>query len=254
MTYALDSLSGIRDILYLFLKISYFWFFILEQEERTSETGSDTEIRESTLFAHACFLIKNMSQREEHIRDISVNLLIQLRDKFPQVQWYPWYSSLDQLIGFFFLWALLHLSVKLRIRITCMQVLWNSSCLDSLLFSVGSDTPGVINDPAWIATVRSLYQRLVQEWVITSLSYAPCTTQGLLQVDNCTPFYEIFWIHIFFFPHLFFPLFKYVNSQFFGVLSIYVSLSWELDIWNIIFHRWSEWLSLVFFNILLIYP
>ncbi|KAJ0010169.1 hypothetical protein Pint_34609 [Pistacia integerrima] len=117
-------------------------------EERTSETGSDAEIRESTLFAHACFLIKSMSQREEHIRDISVNLLIQLRDKFP-------------------------------------QILWNSSCLDSLLFSVDSDTPGVINDPAWVATVRSLYQRLVREWVIISLSYAPCTTQGLLQEKLC---------------------------------------------------------------------
>ncbi|KAJ0076644.1 hypothetical protein Patl1_36364 [Pistacia atlantica] len=117
-------------------------------EERTSETGSDAEIRESTLFAHACFLIKSMSQREEHIRDISVNLLIQLRDKFP-------------------------------------QILWNSSCLDSLLFSVDSGTPGVINDPAWVATVRSLYQRLVREWVIISLSYAPCTTQGLLQEKLC---------------------------------------------------------------------
>ena len=64
-----------------------------------------------------------------------------------------------------------------------MQVLWHSSCLDSLLFSFDSDaSSAVINDPAWVATVRSLYQRLVREWVLTSLSYAPCTTQGLLQV------------------------------------------------------------------------
>ncbi|KAM7253669.1 hypothetical protein ACFE04_021823 [Oxalis oulophora] len=114
-------------------------------EERISETGNDGQARESTLFAHACFLIKSMSQREEHIRDISVNLLTQLRDKFP-------------------------------------QVLWNSSCLDSLLFSVYNDTPSsVINDPATVAAIRSLYQKIVREWIIVSLSHAPCTTQGLLQ-------------------------------------------------------------------------
>ncbi|KAL5788548.1 hypothetical protein ACOSP7_005497 [Xanthoceras sorbifolium] len=117
-------------------------------EDRISETGSEAEIRESTLFAHVCFLIKSMSQREEHIRDTAVNLLNQLRDKFP-------------------------------------QVLWNSSCLDSLLFSVDSDAPAVINDPALVATVRSLYQRFVREWVIISLSHAPCTTQGLLQEKLC---------------------------------------------------------------------
>ncbi|KAJ9152673.1 hypothetical protein P3X46_026216 [Hevea brasiliensis] len=118
-------------------------------EDRISETGKEAEIRESTLFAHTCFLIKSMSQREEHIRDITVNLLTQLRDKFP-------------------------------------QVLWNSSCLDSLLFSVHNDSsPGVVNDPAWIATVRSLYQRILREWISISLSYAPCTSQGLLQEKLC---------------------------------------------------------------------
>ena len=65
-----------------------------------------------------------------------------------------------------------------------MQVLWNSSCLDSLLFSVQNDTPTVVNDPAWEAAVRSLYQKLVREWIVLSLSYAPCTTQGLLQVAD----------------------------------------------------------------------
>lgn len=122
---------------------------VLWLEERTAETGKEAEIKESTLFAHACFLIKSMSQREEHLRDTAVNLLTQLRDKFP-------------------------------------QVLWHSSCLDSLLFSFDSDaSSAVINDPAWVATVRSLYQRLVREWVLTSLSYAPCTTQGLLQDKLC---------------------------------------------------------------------
>lgn len=61
-----------------------FWSDI--QDERISETGIKAEDRESTLAAHACFLIKSMSQREEHIRDVAVNLLTQIRDKFPQVK------------------------------------------------------------------------------------------------------------------------------------------------------------------------
>ncbi|KAL3597325.1 hypothetical protein D5086_008962 [Populus alba] len=118
-------------------------------EDRITETGNEANVRESTLFSHACFLIKSMSQREEHIRDTSVSLLTQLRDKFP-------------------------------------QVLWNSSCLDSLLFSVHNDSPStVINDPALIASIRSLYQRIVREWISISLSYAPCTSQGLLQEKLC---------------------------------------------------------------------
>ncbi|XVE66666.1 hypothetical protein DITRI_Ditri08aG0096600 [Diplodiscus trichospermus] len=121
---------------------------ILWLEDRITETGDEAVIRESTLFAHACFLINSMSQREEHIRDIAVNLLVQLRDRFP-------------------------------------QVLWNSSCLDSLLFSVQNDTPTVVSDPAWEAAVRSLYQKTVREWIVISLSYAPCTTQGLLQEKLC---------------------------------------------------------------------
>lgn len=43
-------------------------------------------MRDSTVCIHAAFLIKSMSQREECIRDIAVNLLTQLRDKFPQVK------------------------------------------------------------------------------------------------------------------------------------------------------------------------
>ncbi|KAH0920787.1 hypothetical protein HID58_020805 [Brassica napus] len=118
-------------------------------EDRISLTGKDDSTRESTMNAHACFLIKNMSQRDEHIRDISVNLLNQIRDKFP-------------------------------------QVLWSSSCLDSLLFSVHDNAPSmVVNDPAWTAAVRSLYQKVVREWIYISLSYAPCTIQGLLQDKLC---------------------------------------------------------------------
>ncbi|XP_031390031.1 phosphatidylinositol 4-kinase alpha 1 [Punica granatum] len=122
---------------------------VLWLEDRISETGHQAEMRDSTLCVHAAFLIKSMSQREESIRDIAVNLLTQLRDKFP-------------------------------------QVLWNSSCLDSLLFSVNADSSSaLVNDPAWIAAVKSLYQRVVREWIIKSLSYAPCTSQGLLQEKLC---------------------------------------------------------------------
>lgn len=55
------------------------------QEDRITETGDGAEVREDALSAHACFLIQNLSQRDEHIRDISVKLLTQLRDRFPQV-------------------------------------------------------------------------------------------------------------------------------------------------------------------------
>lgn len=60
--------------------------FLLGQEDRTSDSGDKADIRESTLTAHTCFLIKSLSQREEHIRDISVTLLTRLRDRFPQVK------------------------------------------------------------------------------------------------------------------------------------------------------------------------
>ena len=159
------------------------------QGDRVSETGFGAEIREAALSVHACFLIKSMSQREEHIRDISINLLNQLSDKFPQV------SSLQSIIFALFLRLIFSCSFPLLLKtllcaqvhlsscIICLQILWNSSCLDSLLFSVHNDPPSaLVNDPAWVATVRSLYQRIVREWIIVSLSYAPCTSQGLLQV------------------------------------------------------------------------
>ena len=64
------------------------------------------------------------------------------------------------------------------------QVLWNSSCLDLLLISVHNElTSGPVSDPAWVATVRSLYQKIAREWTTSALSYAPCTTQGLIQVQ-----------------------------------------------------------------------
>jgi len=61
---------------------------ILVQVDRISDTGDAADVRDSTLYAHTCFLIKSMCRREEHIRDIAVNLLTQLRDRFPQVMSY----------------------------------------------------------------------------------------------------------------------------------------------------------------------
>lgn len=77
-----------------FCNMIFIDLLIWVQEDRISETGKEAEIRESTLFAHTCFLIKSMSQREEHIRDITVNLLTQLRDKFPQVEFFWQYCWL----------------------------------------------------------------------------------------------------------------------------------------------------------------
>ncbi|KAF5787480.1 putative 1-phosphatidylinositol 4-kinase [Helianthus annuus] len=118
-------------------------------EDQVYETGYPLDVRESTLGVHACFLIKSLSQRDEHVREVSVKLLSQLRDSFP-------------------------------------QILWNSCCLDNLLFSVQNDPPSaIVSDPAWISSVRSLYQKIVREWIIISLSHAPCTSQGLLQEKLC---------------------------------------------------------------------
>ncbi|XP_068668107.1 phosphatidylinositol 4-kinase alpha 1-like isoform X2 [Aristolochia californica] len=108
-------------------------------DERLSEIGNEAVIWDSILIAHACFLIKCISQREEHIRDLSVSVLNQLKHKYP-------------------------------------QVLWNSSCLD-LLFSVNSDSTSML-DPAWVATVRSLHQKIVREWITNALSLAPLAASG----------------------------------------------------------------------------
>ncbi|XP_031499033.1 phosphatidylinositol 4-kinase alpha 1 [Nymphaea colorata] len=114
-------------------------------DERVAAAGGEADRREAVLCAHACFLIKSMTLREEHVRDISVVLLTQMKDRFP-------------------------------------QILWNSSCVDSLLFSVDNNVPpSLVNDPASVATIRAVYHRVVREWITNALSYAPCTTQGLLQ-------------------------------------------------------------------------
>lgn len=159
------------------------------QEERISDIGEEAEKRESILSAHACFLIKNLSQRDEHVRDITVNILTQLKERFPQV------SALLLRYGSFanIIFELLSGLLKEN-SLMHLQVLWNSSCLDALLFSVHNDLPSSqVNDPAWIATVRSLYQKIAREWITTALSYAPCTTQGLLQVCSNSTFKIIYY-------------------------------------------------------------
>nr|KAJ0187872.1 hypothetical protein LSAT_V11C900488460 [Lactuca sativa] len=109
-----------------------------------SLVGDAAKVRESTLVVYDRFLIKSLSVKEEHIQDVSVNLLSQLRVRF-------------------------------------LQILWKSSCLVSLLLSVNGDPPSsLVNDPASVDFVRSLYQSILKEWIVDSLSYAPCTTQGLL--------------------------------------------------------------------------
>ncbi|KAL0912173.1 hypothetical protein M5K25_018130 [Dendrobium thyrsiflorum] len=134
----------LKAIVFCAAEIAVAWL-----EERISDTGKEADKVEQVLSAHSCFLIRNMSQRDENIRDISVNLLTQFKEKF-------------------------------------QQVLWNYSCLDALLFSVHNELPSAqVNDPALVATVRSLYQRIVREWITAALSYAPCTTQGLLQEFLC---------------------------------------------------------------------
>jgi hypothetical protein len=59
--------------------------FSWAQEDRISDIGEGADTRESVLSVHACFLIKSMSRRDEHVRDVSVKLLTQLKEKFPQV-------------------------------------------------------------------------------------------------------------------------------------------------------------------------
>nr|GEY69110.1 phosphatidylinositol 4-kinase alpha 1-like isoform X1 [Tanacetum cinerariifolium] len=53
-------------------------------EDQIFETGYAMDVKESTLAIHACFLIKSLSQKDEQIREVSVKLLSQFRDTFPQ--------------------------------------------------------------------------------------------------------------------------------------------------------------------------
>jgi phosphatidylinositol 4-kinase A len=56
--------------------------------------------------------------------------------------------------------------------------------MDLLLVSVHDEIGSThVNDPAWVAIIRNLYQKTARDWITNALSFAPCTTQGLLQVQ-----------------------------------------------------------------------
>lgn len=182
----------VKANLYVVICIALYHCLVWLQEDRVSDIGYEAESRDSILTMHTCFLIKSLSQREDHIRDIAENLLTQLRDRFPQVNFPLYICMLKNRVHSMYVICVmcpfpsfLEFSIVFKsktISTISLQVLWDSTCLDSLLFSFLDDSSAVINDPAWTSTVRSLYQRIVREWIIKSLSSAPCTTQGLLQV------------------------------------------------------------------------
>ncbi|KAI3838904.1 hypothetical protein MKX03_002680 [Papaver bracteatum] len=94
---ALSSITGVKEI-YLLACLSAIVHRAFETtvsclEERVSKTGNEAEIMEATLSAHTCFLIKSMWQREQHLRDISVSLLSQLKDRFPQKVVREWITN-----------------------------------------------------------------------------------------------------------------------------------------------------------------
>lgn len=116
-------------------------------EKRVATSGIEVVDKEKVLVSHACFLIKLGTHREEAVREVADSLLIQLRDRFP-------------------------------------QVLWNGQCLEALLRLL-SEQPGArpVDHRSNLTprpTMNHIHQR-VKEWLTLALSFAPCTTQGLLQ-------------------------------------------------------------------------
>lgn len=112
-------------------------------DERPTVSGVEAEEKEVVIVTHACFLISKMTHRDENVCHLSCRFLNQIKLKYP-------------------------------------QVLWNSSCLDVLLRLVRIH-PLPSLDHARLASMQSLIKRQIRNWVIQSLSLAPCTTQGLLQ-------------------------------------------------------------------------
>ncbi|KAG0561044.1 hypothetical protein KC19_9G032800 [Ceratodon purpureus] len=116
-------------------------------EKRVATSGVEVVDKEKVLVSHACFLIKLGTHREEAVRELADSLLIQLRDRFP-------------------------------------QVLWKGQCLEALLRLL-SEQPGARpGDNRSNLTPRSTMNHIrqrVKEWLTHALFFAPCTTQGLLQ-------------------------------------------------------------------------
>ena len=112
-------------------------------EDRISDTGNEAEIRESTLSAHAYFLIKNVSKGGTHLR------------------------YLCQLVG----------STYRKVSLGSMEFLLSTF---PTIFSWGWVAFYAFQWSCMVATICSSYQKFVREWIINSLSYAPWTNQGLL--------------------------------------------------------------------------
>ena len=81
--------------------------------------------------------------------NISFTLLTQLRERLPQVT----FPMVCHLLSLHFL---VHIYKNKFKWLHDIQILWNSSCLDALLHSMHS--------------VRTLYQKVVREWIVVSLS------------------------------------------------------------------------------------
>ncbi|KAL2653163.1 hypothetical protein R1flu_021291 [Riccia fluitans] len=111
--------------------------------DKASAIGKEGEEREAIIVAHACFLIKMTSHREECIRDLADTLLSQLKKKFSQVLWNP--RSLNELL-----------------RLV-------TSSTSSAPSDLGSGVP------------RQLLHQKVRDWIAQALLLVPCTMQGLLQ-------------------------------------------------------------------------
>lgn len=105
-------------------------------------SGDEIEVKQGILTAHACFLIKHATHREESVREMADSLLNQLKNKFP-------------------------------------PVLWNKQCLEAMLRLLSEQPP--LQSVVDATAVRELSHQRVQEWITYALLYAPSTTQGLIQ-------------------------------------------------------------------------
>ncbi|BBM99121.1 phosphatidylinositol 4-kinase A [Marchantia polymorpha subsp. ruderalis] len=111
--------------------------------EKASAIGKEGEEREAVIVAHACFLIKMTSHREDYIRDLADTLLNQLKNTFS-------------------------------------QVLWNPRCLNELLVLVTGTTSSSSSEFGSGASKQVTHQK-VRDWIAQALHLVPCTMQGLLQ-------------------------------------------------------------------------
>lgn len=116
-------------------------------DNRVATSGAEVVEKERVLVSHACFLIKYGTHREESVRELADKLLIQLKEKFP-------------------------------------QVLWNGQCLEALLRLLSEQSgarPGESRSNLSSRTTMYHIHPRIKEWLTRALAIAPCTTHGLLQ-------------------------------------------------------------------------